>query len=156
MAKKIKFGRLYGVIAPILPDGEFVKCEPVFVNTRNPQNPSDYYLGVKKIHKTSILSEEVGISHFERIDITTYGKKVFLPASRNKINDGKQYFIAFQPSKNCTKACLRNYYICPEIAAGQDEYYSHILNVGILFPNKFVALIATEELSEEYLQSAIQ
>ena len=32
MANKIETGRLYGVISPILPDGEFVKCKPIFID----------------------------------------------------------------------------------------------------------------------------
>lgn len=155
-SKEIKTGRLYGVIAPILPDGRFVKCEPVFVDFWNLKDPSDYYIGVK-FDSDKHLSKKSGISHFEKIDISTYGKKVFLPASRNKINDGKKYFIAFQPTKNYTRGEFKNYYDFPSVSATtQDRYYSYVVNVGILFPNKFVTLIANRELSEEYLQSAIQ
>lgn len=147
----IKLGQLYGVISPILPDGEFVKCEPVFVDFWNSKNPSDYYLGAK-----SDVYKDAGILNFEKVDISIYGDKVFLPASRKKINDGKKYFIAFQPTKNRTSPTFRDYYNFPTIKAVDEPYYSHILNVGILFPNKFVAIISKRELSEKSLLSAIR
>lgn len=133
-----------------MPDGEFVKCEPVFVDYWGPKNPSDYYLGFKS------TSYEGGISDFKKVDINMYGDKVFLPASRKKINDGKKYFIAFQPSKNYTISVLQNYHVFPMIVPINETYYSRTLNVGILFPDKFVAIISKEELSEETLLSALQ
>ena len=151
MATNIKLGQLFGVISPILPDGEFVKCEPVFVDFWNSKNPSDYYLGAK-----SDLYEDAGILDFKKVDINVYGDKVFLPASRKKINDGKKYFIAFQPTKNYTKPSLQNYYVFPTIKLVDEPYYSRILSVGILFPNKFVAIISKRELSKKTLLSAIQ
>ena len=151
---KIETGRLYGVIAPILPDGEFCICEPIFVDSRAYQKPSAYYLGMKKTSP----SKRMGISHFEEIDTTMYGNTIFLPASRKKINDGKKYFILFQPSKNRTRLSLQNYYKFPTLTAtfGEDVCFSSILNIGILFPNKFVAIIADSELSEKELLSVIQ
>lgn len=151
MATNIKLGRLYGVISPILPDGEFVKCEPVFVDFWNSKNPSDYYLGA-----TSALYEDAGILNFEKVDISMYGAKVFLPTSRKKINDGKEYFIAFQPTKNYTKPLFQNYHAFPIIRVPDEPYYSRILNIGILFPNKFVAIVSKNELSEKALLSAIR
>lgn len=97
---EIRAGRLYGVITPILPDGEFVKCEPVFVDCWGSKKTSAYYLGIKPTPHEQFSKS--GISHFERVDINVYGNEVFLPASRKKINDGKEYFIVFQPTKNHT------------------------------------------------------
>ena len=86
MANKIETGRLYGVISQILPDGNFIKCEPVFVDAWLYKHPSAYYLGIKQSY-----DKRTGISQFEEVDIQTYGKTVFLPANHKKVNDGKTY-----------------------------------------------------------------
>lgn len=155
-AKTIETGQLCGVISSILPDGKFIKCEPIFVDYWNSENPSAYYRGIKPSHLRR--SPKTGISHFEEIDINMYDK-ISLPSSPNKINDGKKYFIPFHPSQNCTKSVLRNAYSYrnfPIIIARPDNYFSQILNVGILFPDKFVAVISKRELPEEALLFAIE
>ena len=152
MANKIDEGRLYGVISQILPDGNFIKCEPVFVDAWLYKHPSAYYLGIKQSY-----DKRTGISQFEEVDIQTYGKTVFLPANHKKVNDGNKYFIMFQPTKNYTKPELRNYNRIPAISlATPNSSYIYILNVGILFPNKFVTMIADRELSEEEMLAAIR
>ncbi len=153
MANKIVEGRLYGVISPILPDGEIVKCKPVFVEGWTSSQPSTYYEGIPFTNKNF----QSGISEFKEIDIRQYGKPVFLPASRKKINDGKEYFIIFQATKNHTRVTMRNYMKIPEISITScDDSYPHILNIGILFPDKFVAYIANSELSEKKLRCLLQ
>lgn len=153
MANKIETGRLYGVISPILSDGEFVKCKPVFVESWASSQPSTYYEGIPYTNKQS----RSGISEFKELDIRQYGKPVFLPASRKKIHDGKEYFIIFQLTKNHTKLSMRNYFKYPEISTTTcADSYPHILNVGILFPNKFVVYIADSELSEKELHCLLQ
>lgn len=153
MANKIVEGRLYGVISPILPDGEFVKCRPIFVERWGPTQPSAYYEGINYTNKQS----QLGTSEFKEVDIRPYGKPVFLPASRKKINDGKEYFIIFQATKNHTRVTMRNYMKIPEISITScDDSYPHILNIGILFPDKFVAYIANSELSEKKLRCLLQ
>mgnify|MGYP005819381561 FL=1 len=148
--KTIETGRLYGVITPILPDGSFIKCEPVFVDIWPCKHPSNYYLGIKQAY-----DKKTGISHFEEIDINSYGKTIFLPASHKKVNDGKKYFVMFQSTKNHTKPELQNYCKTPSISlATPDSIY--ILNIGILFPNKFVAIIADRELSDEEMLAIIR
>lgn len=154
MTEKIKAGRLYGVIAPILPDGEFVKCEPVFIDYWIYKNPSTFYIG-KKFTQTS--TGRMGISEFEEIDIRKFGKPIFLPANRKRINDGKKYFIVFQQSKNHTKPPHAPYSRSPYAStATDDSILPDILNVGILFPNKFVIIDADRELSNEELLAFIQ
>lgn len=153
MANKINEGRLYGVISQILPDGEFVKCKPIFVERWIYSQPSTYYEG---IHYTNEQSQS-GISEFKEIDIRQYGKPVFLPASRKKIYDGNEYFIIFQPSKNHTKVAMQNYFKVPGISTSTcDDSYPRILNVGIQFPNKFVAYISDRELTEKELCCLLQ
>ena len=153
--KTIETGRLYGVITPILPDGSFIKCEPVFVDNwlyKLYNHPSNYYLGIKQAY-----GKKTGISHFEEIDINLYGKTVFLPASHKKVNDGKKYFVMFQSTKNHTKLEFRNYYKIPSISvATPDSIYIYNLNIGILFPNKFVAIIDDRELSDEEMLAIIR
>ncbi len=149
MANKIHDGRLYGVISQILPDSEFVKCKPIFVERWVYSQPSTYYEGIPFTNEQS----QSGISEFKEIDIRQYGKPVFLPASRKKIYDGNEYFIIFQPSKNHTKAVMQNYFKIPGISTSTcDHSYLRILNVGILFPDKFVAYIADRELTEKELR----
>ena len=81
MANKIVEGRLYGVISPILQDGEIVKCKAVFVEGWTSSQPSTYYEGIPFTNKNfqSVISE------FKEIEIRQYGKPVFLPASRKKL-----------------------------------------------------------------------
>ena len=151
MVETINTGRLYGVITPILQNGKFVKCEPVFIDDMLYKNPSAFYLGEKQV-----FHPRMGISHFKKIDIRQYGKPVFLPANHKMINDGKTHFVMFQPTKDHTKICLQSYYRFPEISVTTpNSWYSAIINVGILFPNKFVSMIADREISEEELFLAI-
>lgn len=153
MANKIDEGRLYGVISPILPDGEFVKCRPIFVERWGSTQPSAYYEGINYTNKQS----QLGTSEFKEVDIRPYGKPVFLPASRKKINDGNEYFIIFQPSKNYTRVTMKRYFKIPTISTTRDDdSYPHILNVGILFPNKFVAYISDSEVEEKELRCLLQ
>ena len=153
MANKIETGRLYGVISPILPDGEFVKCKPIFIDYWAYKPPHTYYEGIEYTNKKS----QLGISEFKKMDIRQYGKPVFLPASRKKIHDGKEYFIIFQPTKNHTKLAMQSYFKIPAISTTTcDDFCPLILNVGILFPNKFVAYIADKELTEKELICLLQ
>ena len=153
MANKIKTGRLYGVISPILPEGEFVKCKPIFIDCWDYKPPYTYYEGIPYTTKQS----RSGISEFKEMDIRQYGTPVFLPASRKKIHDGKEYFIIFQLSKNHTKLSMRNYFKYPGISTTAcDDSYPLLLNVGILFPNKFVAYITDRELTEKELRCLLQ
>lgn len=153
MANKIETGRLYGVISTILPDGKFVKCKPIFIDYWAYKQPFTYYEGIPYTNKRS----QSGISEFKEMDIRQYGKPVFLPASRKKIHDGKEYFIIFQPTKNHTKLAMQNYFKIPGISTTTcDDSYPRILNVGIQFPNKFVAYIADRELTEKELRCLLQ
>lgn len=151
MVKTIETGRLYGVISPILEDGKFIKCEPVFIDNWLYKKPSTYY-----IELTQTFGIRAGVYRFEEVDIGEYGKPCFLPASRKKIGNGHSYFIPFQPTKNHTNPRCQNYYKFPTVnAVSVNSSYLRIVNVGILFPNKFVAIIADRNLAEEELLSAI-
>ena len=116
-----------------------------------------YYPIFLPYFQVNLLQSRSGISEFKEIDIRQYGKPVFLPASRKKIYDGNEYFIIFQPSKNHTKAAMQNYFKIPGISTSTcDNSYLRILNVGIQFPNKFVAYIADRELTEKELRCLLQ
>ena len=84
-------------------------------------------------------------------------KKCFLPASHKKIDDDKEYFLVFQPTKNYTKLEFKEQYRDFPIMGIPEKYFStRILNIGILFPNKFVVVISHREMSEAELLDAIE
>lgn len=159
------FLMLYGAIAQILPNGEFEKCDPIFRIDDWDMNPPHYSLKKKRMdYLTRIILQEgrknpnpypvnqpyfyyqkIGEKvQFEKVDIRKYGSPIFLPASHKKINDGRTYFIRFEPTKNISGGT-------PCIA-----YSSKIkrINVGILFPKLFVTNYSDEEISEKELFAA--
>lgn len=77
---------LYGMIGRVEKNGKVVKCTAVFRN-----NSNENY--------TCTRNEEREIE-YTPIDIACYGQPLFLPASKKKIGDGKEYFFIFQPSKS--------------------------------------------------------
>ena len=127
--------RLCGVITKILPNGEFAKCNPVFVKESNfgfsepplviPPPPYYHY-------KKNIIDGKEVIVGFEMLDIQLYGPKVFLPANHKKMNNGKEYYVVYQPTKNYKNGIQHWGIPCSRLPC--------ITNVGILFPNKFITV----------------
>lgn len=132
--------RLFGVVTKILPDGETCICEPIFTN----HTQKGYSKENQKFYK-AVYDEHDILKTFKEIDISKYGTPIFLPASRKKILDGKEYLVMFQSSKNDTKYDARTYSGVPILATQDSGLYwmpQHI-TVGIKFPSKFVAILAT-------------
>lgn len=77
---------LYGMIGKVKKNGSVVKCTPVFR-----EKPNSYYTVTRN------QNDEVT---YTPIDIGCYGQPIFLPASKKKIDDGKEYFFIFQRSKS--------------------------------------------------------
>jgi len=142
--------KLYGVVSEILPDGQIAVCEPIFKN----------YLNLKDKKLYRLVTEEVEIStgtkltypkQLKEIDVSSFGKPVFLPASIEKIGDGNKYFIYFQSTLNATKGEYRDYCDIPIMRWIDNDFFTRRdcppinLNVGIKFPDKFVAIRGTEK-----------
>lgn len=81
---------LCGMIGQVKKNGGVVKCIPVFRNDDN--NDNQYY--------TLTLKEDGEEIECTPIDISCYGSPLFLPASKKKIDDGKEYFFIFQANKS--------------------------------------------------------
>lgn len=77
---------LYGMIGRVEKNGKVVKCTAVFRNDSNQ-------------HYTCTRNEERNFE-YTPTDVACYGQPLFLPASKKKIGDGKEYFFIFQPSKS--------------------------------------------------------
>lgn len=77
---------LYGMIGRVEKNEKVVKCTAVFRNDSN-----EYY---------TCTRNGGGEIEYTPIDIACYGQPLFLPASKKKIGDGKDYFFIFQPSKS--------------------------------------------------------
>ncbi len=164
---EIRIGRLYGVISPILPDGEFVKCKPIFIDYWADLSSSSSCSDGGYIPKPKLIGSPFSYDNipkyvsviensnfkFKETDIQRYGTLVNLPASPEKIKNGKEYFIRFHP-----KSFLRNgrpYYNPVPILGTDDILGPRILNVGILFPETFVTFISNRELTEKELHSLL-
>lgn len=155
----LQFLELYGVITEILPDGEISVGEPVFIcdtftNSRIPKitnscTPKKYYrfrfatVEAKGREGGGIRTYPIG---FEEVDLSQYGKPLFLPVAREKVGDGKKYCILFQKSKDATvtENGMPVWYKRVTIRVEKDfsvrlGYTPVLLTVGIQFPNKFVA-----------------
>jgi hypothetical protein len=78
---------LYGMIGQVKKNGKVEKCLPVF------RNKAEQCYTVTR-HDTE---EKMKCTP---IDISVYGQPLFLPASRKKIDDGKEYFFIFQSKKS--------------------------------------------------------
>ena len=161
---EISTGRLYGVISPILPDGEFVKCKPVFIDYWADLSSSSSCSDDGYIPKPKLIDSPFSYDHipkyvpvietsnfkFKEIDVCPYGPLVDLPASPEQVNDGKDHFIKFSP-----RSFLRNgrlSYDKVPVLGTADVFGPRILNVGILFPETFVTFISDRELSAEELR----
>ena len=130
---------LYGAISQICSDGVFSKCTPIFVSALEKKYTKFY-----RLDKNGEPAE---------IDLNSYGKPVFLPASRKKVNDGKEYFIVYRSTQNHTKRQYATYFepIRIPISAGGELYWlPSSLSMGIRFPDQFVVVLAPE-ISEDKL-----
>lgn len=78
---------LYGMIGKVKKNGGVVKCTPVFRDD------------VSKKYYTCTRNEDREVT-CTPIDIGCYGDLLFLPASKKKIDDGKEYFFIFQSEKS--------------------------------------------------------
>lgn len=137
--EKLRCGKLCGVITQILPNGSFVKCEPVWADI------DDSHIVPKKYYRS--LTDDFGqICEFYEIDIKSYGPKVYLPANHKQINDGKEHFVVFRESQ-CTSKTIAYRAIVNKV----DTDYLQVFNIGILFPKTFIWKISKKPLSEEEL-----
>lgn len=119
---------LCGMIGKVKKNGGVVKCIPVFRNDDN--NDNQYYT----------VKESGGEIECTPIDIKCYGSPLFIPASRKRIDDGKEYFFIFQGNKSKEIFQWR---------VGADLN----LNVGIYNNEGFCVIRAPEDVSltEEYM-----
>lgn len=83
----MEVGFLYGMIGQVKKTGKVEKCIPVFRN-----NAKQCY--------TVTRNETEDAIQCTPIDISVYGEPLFLPASKKKIDDGKEYFFIFQQKKS--------------------------------------------------------
>lgn len=126
-------GFLYGMIGQVKKNGKVVKCIPVF------REKDDYYTLTRNKNGEVICTP---------IDIGCYGQPLFLPATKKKIDDGKEYFFIFQRSKS--KQIF------------QFEILAHPeLRVGIYNNREFCVLrclkwaeLTEEDMTISYLQQA--
>lgn len=94
---------LYGMIGRVEKKETVVKCTAVFRNDSNQ-------------HYTCTRNEG-GEIEYTPIDIACYGQPLFLPASKKKIGDGKEYFFIFQQSKS-KQNFLWRVFVHPELCVG--------------------------------------
>ena len=138
------FLKLYGVISKICEPGTFEKCIPVFINSSERGKPTKFY----KLNDDGKIAET---------DLSQYGNPVFLPASRKKINDGKEYFIIYRSTQNATHMRFITYQLS-YIAICSDEeanWMSSSISVGIKFPDKFVCILAPN-ISKDKLENMLK
>lgn len=124
--EKLGFLTLYGMIGKVKKDEGVVKCIPVF--------RSD----VKKKCYTVARNEE-NEEEYTQIDVGCYGTPLFVPSSRKKIDDGKEYFFIFQK---------RSKQVFHTIFADAS------LQVGIYDNAEFCVLRSRRELTEEEMTIA--
>lgn len=125
--------KLYGIISQIYEPGTFAKCTPIFIKPIKKGTPTEFY----RIDDTGKITE---------VDLSQYDKPIFLPASRKKINDGKEYFIIYRSFQNSTQARHKTYR--PDFIAittdGSEYWMPRSLSIGIKFPDKFVCVLAPD------------
>lgn len=116
--------RLYGMIGQVKKNKTVTKCKPVFRDWS------------KNIYEAQVVDGI--IIDFIPTDLSQYGNPVFLPASKKKIGDGKEYFFVFQHTKS-----KQNFY-------GDYWVYSESkdISVGVYDNSEFVVL-AEPNLDEE-------
>lgn len=78
---------LYGMIGKVKKNGAVVKCTPVFRD----DSGNKYYTCTRNENGETIVTP---------IEIGCYGQPVFIPASKEKIDDRKEYFFIFQAKKS--------------------------------------------------------
>lgn len=137
------FLKVYGVISKILEPGTFTMCTPVFVDPYERGKYTKFYRPDDKGQVTEF-------------DLAQYGKPIFLPASKKKINDGKEYFIIYRSTQNATQKryvtyTLHSIAICPGEEA---SWMAKSLSMGIKFPDKFVCVLAAN-IDKERLENMI-
>ena len=125
--------KVYGAISQIFEPGVFTDCTPIFVNHHERGKYTKFY----RLDDNGQVIE---------VDLNEYGTPVFLPAGKKKANDGKEYFIIYQSSKNYT---LNRYctYSRDHIAIsteGEIPWIPKSLSMGIKFPDKFVCVLAPD------------
>ena len=141
-----KYLKLYGVLTQVMPEGECAVCKPIYTDYWE-KKPTKFYRLKIKSHKNKWIFngyEIVDFYELYEVDIGEYGKPQFLPLSKNKIGDGKEYFVIFQESK-----CLEEDFDFPLTFYYNDngDGNTYFLNIGIKFPKTFfVADISYKEI----------
>ncbi|MCI9063492.1 MAG: hypothetical protein HFJ17_02685 [Clostridia bacterium] len=93
--------KLYGIITEIIPQGDVAICEPVYVDYWS-KTPTQFFHIVTETQREPCNIDgfaSVKSYRIEEVDINQFGKPLFLPVGKNKIQDGKKYFILFQANK---------------------------------------------------------
>jgi len=153
----VKTCQIYGVITKVLPDGEIAICEPVFsAISQNEKSPKKFYRA--KLVPTPIPNwpNLKLIEDFEEFDISMFGSPLFLPISKSKINDGKEYLIIYHDTNNLPidKSGIIRHRNCPVVSSlkSNDFWIPRSVTIGILFPNKFITVmlggLSTNELKK--------
>lgn len=131
---------LYGVITKILPEGRMSLGEAIFTEKLSKGKKKFYRLLTEEDTRTNSRITYLYPKGLEEVDIAQYGSPVFLPASKNKVYDGNEYFVQFQASKNVTSGEQLYMMIRPDTFTRRD-YIPKCLTVGIKFPNKFIVVM---------------
>lgn len=146
--------KLRGVITHILPNEEISICEPVFVDCWQ----STYRLVTEEfIHPNGKIYTFP--KKIEEIDLSKFGDHLFLPADKNKIEDGNKYFVVYQPSKDKRYSCSWKgvpMYNLPKDYLIRRDYIPSLLNVGIKFPSEFITVSSSSRVSQEEIENFIK
>lgn len=150
----VTYARLYGVITKIQPDGEFAVCEPIFVNhfeKREGKNRKRrFYRAIYDDLSSTMDIHGKIITSFEEVDMSEYGTPRFLPYCSKQVAYDKEYFVILPSYTNYTDSRFWNYNEFPIVTYfGSPSWLPKKLTVGIMFPNKYVAV--TKNLTKDAL-----